>query len=149
MIETLKLIHVLAAIIWVGGSIMAQLFALRLTAAAPAHRLGFARDLRFAASRIFVPSAIVLLGAGIWMVADSPGFAFGDPFVVIGLVAVGGSLATAIGYLIPNIGRAIELMTSGRGPEAGAVIRKVALAARAVIVILLVAVWAMVVKPGG
>jgi hypothetical protein len=29
------------------------------------------------------------------------------------------------------------------------VIRKVALAARAVIVVLLVAVWAMVVKPGG
>lgn len=149
MFETLKLIHVLAAIVWVGGSIMAQFFALRLATAEPAHRLGFAHDLRFAASRIFVPAAIVLLAAGIWMVADSPGFALGDPFVVIGLVAVGVSLATAIGYLIPNIGRAIELMTSGRGPEAGAAIRKVARAARAVIAVLLVAVWAMVLKPGG
>ena len=144
---TLRLIHILAAIVWVGGSIMAQFYARRLAAADPAHRLGFARDLRFVAAKVFVPSAFVVLGAGVWMVIDAPGFDFEDTFVVIGLSAVGVSLATALLYLIPGVGKAIGLMTSGRGPEAGVVIRRVNLAARAVIVVLLIAVWAMVVKP--
>lgn len=147
MFEAYKLIHVLAALIWVGGSIMAQFFAARLSSAEPAHRLGFARDLRFASTRIFVPSAIVVFLAGSLMIEEGLGFEYADPFVVIGLITVAVSLATALGFLIPATSRAIKLMTSGQGPAAGALIRKIAWTARFVILLMLIAVWAMVVKP--
>jgi uncharacterized membrane protein len=149
MFETYKFIHVLAALIWVGGSIMAQFFAARLSSADPAHRLGFAHDLRFASTRILVPAGIVVLLAGSLMVEANAGFEYEDPFIAIGFLAVIVSLATALAFLIPATGRAIKLMKSGQGPAAGALIRKVALTARFVIVVMLVAVWAMVVKPGG
>ena len=149
MVDTYRFIHVLAAIIWVGGSIMAQFFAARLSTAEPSHRLGFARDLRFASTRVLVPAGVVVFLAGSLMVEEDVGFEYSDPFIAIGLTAVVVSLAVALGYLIPRTSRAIRLMTSGQGPEAGAVIRRVAWTARFVILVMLVAVWAMVVKPGG
>ena len=148
MFETYKYLHVLAAAIWVGGSIMAQFFAARLSSAEPPHRLGFARDLRFASTRVLVPAGVVVLLAGSLMIEEGVGFAWDDTFVAIGLIAVAVSLAVALGFLIPSTSKAIRLMTSGQGPAAGALIRKVAWTARFVIVVMLVAVWAMVVKPG-
>ena len=146
MFETYKFLHVLAAIVWVGGSIMAQFYAARLASAEPPHRLGFARDLRFASTRVLVPSGFVVLLAGSLMIGEGVGD-WDDTFVVIGLTAVGVSLATALGFLVPATSRAIRLMTSGQGPAAGALIRKVTWTARFVILVMLVAVWAMVVKP--
>lgn len=134
---------------WVGGSIASQFFAIRLKTAEPAHRLGFARDLRFTGLWLFSPAAIVLLAAGVWMVLEYDQFAFEDTWIVIGIGAVAIGLGTAIGYLLPNVKKAIDLMTSGRGPEAGAIIARVSIAARLLIVVFLIAVWAMVVQPGG
>jgi len=82
------------------------------------------------------------------MIEENAGFAWDDTFVAIGLIAVAVSLGTAIGFLVPANSRAIRLMTSGQGPAAGALIRKVTWVARFVIAVMLVAVWAMVVKPG-
>ncbi|HSM01509.1 MAG TPA: DUF2269 family protein [Acidimicrobiia bacterium] len=147
MFETYKFIHVLAAIVWVGGSIMAQFFAARLSSAEPPHRLGFARDLRFASTRVLVPSGIIVFFAGSLMIEEGVGFEYADTFVAIGLLAVFVSLGIAIGFLIPATKRAINLMTSGQGPAAGVLIKKVTWTARFVILVMLVAVWAMVVKP--
>lgn len=147
MVETYKYIHVLAALIWVGGSIMAQFFAARLSSASPAHRLGFARDLKFASTRVLVPSGVVVFLAGSLIIEQGAGFEYEDPFVLIGLLAVFISLGIALGFLIPATSRAIRLMTTGQGPAAGALIRKIAWTARFVILVMLVAVWAMVVKP--
>jgi len=146
MFETYKFVHVLAAIVWVGGSIMAQFYAARLARAEPPHRLGFARDLRFASTRVLIPAGVVVLLAGSLMIGEGVGN-WDDTFVVIGLTAVAVSLTTALGFLVPATSRAIHLMTSGQGPAAGAVIRKVSWTARVLIGVMVVAEWAMVVKP--
>jgi uncharacterized membrane protein len=145
LFEWLKWIHVLAAIVWLGGALITQLYVLRLKTAEPAHRLGFARDLLFAGQWVYVPAATVSLVFGVWMVLDRSAFTFEQTWIIIGLAAAAG---IATGFIIPQTRRAIAFMEAGQGPQAGATIKKVGIAARLGTVILLVVLWDMVFKPG-
>ena len=148
LFDTLRLIHVLAAIVWLGGALITQLYVVRLKSAEPAHRLGFARDLAFVGERVYAPAAIVALVAGVWMVVDRDAFEFSQAWLLIGLVGLVVTVAMAVGFMIPQTKKAIGLIESGNGPAAGGVIKKVGAASRLATLILLVVVWAMVFKPG-
>lgn len=146
MFETLKLIHVVAAIVWVGGGILQTIYVIRARRADLGHRLGLARDMAFLGQKVFGPASAVALLFGIWMVAERPAFAFGDAWIIIGLVALTISMGIGGAYFSPKIKALIARLESGdtSDPLLG-IITKVAVVDQ---VILLVAVWAMVVKPG-
>lgn len=146
--EGYKFVHVLAAIVWVGGAIAAQIMALRLKHAEPAHRLGFARDMRFVAQFMFLPAALIGYLTGELMIAEVAAFDHEQAWISIGTIGFGVSFLIAAAFLVPQIRKAVRLMEGGQGPAAGAVIGRVSVVARIVIVILLVVVWAMVTKPG-
>ncbi len=148
LFEWLKWIHVLAAIVWLGGALITQLYVLRLKNAEPAHRLGFARDLVFAGQRIYAPAAAVALTAGVWMVLDRPAYAFEQTWIVIGIAGLLIAAGIATGYIVPQTKKAIGFMESGQGPQAGAVIKKVGISARLGTLVLLVVLWDMIFKPG-
>lgn len=147
-LEFYKFVHVLAAIVWVGGATLAQLFAVRMAKADPAHRLGFARDMRFVSQWIFLPSALVAFVFGSLMVERSAAFDYEQAWIAIGLLGLFTAFVAAAAFLVPQIRKAIALMEAGRGPAAGAVIRRVSIVGRLVVVVLFVVVWAMVTKPG-
>ncbi|MBI5158203.1 MAG: DUF2269 family protein [Acidimicrobiia bacterium] len=147
-VELYTLIHVLAAIIWVGGAATSQVVALRLKKADPGHRLGFAKDMRFVAQWLFIPSAVVAFVFGSLLVEETPAFGYDQTWLVIGNTGLLVALLIAAGYLVPHIRKAIRLMESGQGEAAGATMRRVTVGARLVVLILIVIVWAMVAKPG-
>ena len=146
--ELFKFIHVVAAIVWLGGAIASQLVALRLKNAEPAHRLGYARTMRFVSTWIFLPAALIGYTMGELMIEEAPAFNHEQAWITIGTIGLFVSFLTAATFMVPQIRKAVRLMEAGKGPEAGAVIRRVAIAARFVILIFLVVVWAMVTKPG-
>lgn len=147
-VEAFKFVHVLAAITWVGGSIAAQLLALRLKSAEPGHRLGFARDMRFVSQWIFLPAALVTFLTGSLMIEETTAYDYEQAWVAIGNDGLFIAFLVAAAFLVPQTRKAVRLMEAGRGPEAGAVIGRVSWVARVLIVILSVVVWAMVTKPG-
>lgn len=147
--EFAKFLHVLAAVVWVGGAFLIVATGFRMGSADPAHRIGFARDAVFLGRWVFLPAILVALGAGIWMVIDAdPAFTFSQGWITVGLSALVVSGGIGTGFIIPQTRAAIGLAESGDGPGAAAVMRRVAIAGRINLAVLLVAVWTMVVKPG-
>jgi uncharacterized membrane protein len=145
--EVLRLIHILSAVVWVGGAITMRLVARWIPTADPAHRLGFARDQGHLIRAVFTPAALIL-ATGIWMVVDSPMFGFGQIWILIGLVTVVGSMGIAHGYTLPRAARAIRLAEEGKGPEAGMVMQRLSPIINTVVALLALSVVAMIVKPG-
>ncbi len=147
-VEIFKLVHVLAAMVWVGGAITAQVMALRLANAAPGHRLGFARDMRFLSQWIFLPAALTAYVFGELQLSEIPAFDREQTWITIGTIGFLVSFLTAAAFMVPQIRKAVRLMEQGAGPAAGAVIKRVSVVARVIVLILIVVVWAMVTKPG-
>lgn len=146
--EILLFLHVVAAMAWVGGGVLAGALAGRMKTADPVHRLGYARMMEKVATFLFMPAALVVLGAGVWLVVEVDAFEFEQAWISIGFAAV--LLAGAMGPLFfkPTIARGIAAMEAGDGPAAGALMRRLGVGSKVALLIEFVAVWAMTVKPG-
>ena len=146
-----KSVHVLAAVIWVGGAAVIQLFALRALATNDGKRQAeFAKDAEMIGMRTFTPASIVLFLAAIGMMENAH-WPWGQNWTVLGLVAWGLSFVIGAGFLGPESGRLAKLIAS-EGPDSPAVtarIRRILMVSRAELVVLLVVIWNMVVKPVG
>ena len=148
--ELLKTIHVLFAVIWVGGAATTQVLATRLSRAnEPGRMAAFAKDIEFVGTRVFMPASLIVLAAGIWMVADS-GWNFTDLWIVFGLIGIAFSATVGAAFLGPESGRIGRLIET-KGPEDAEVtarLNRIFLVSRVELVILLLIVVNMVVKPG-
>ena len=84
--ELWLLLHILAAMVWVGGAAAIQVFGiLSKRAADPAKSGFFAQNVSFTVNRVFLPAALVVLAAGIGLV-ESGNWDWGEPFVLWGLI---------------------------------------------------------------
>lgn len=148
--ELLKTIHVFFAVIWVGGAATTQVLATRLARAnEPARLAAFAKDIEFVGKRIFTPSSLLVLAAGIWMVVIT-GINFTDLWIIFGLVGIAFSATIGATFLGPESGR-IGRLIEARGPEDSEVtgrIKRIFVVSRVELVVLLLIVINMVVKPG-
>ena len=145
--ETYKLIHVLAAIVWVGGGTLTLVFTWRALAADRDHRLGFARDVEVLSNRVFAPASIVALLFGILMVLDIDAFDFSQAWILIGLIGLAVSVVLGMGYFGPQSKRLVAEIESN-DPKAEGRLGLIAKVSVLDMAILYVVVWAMVAKPG-
>ncbi len=147
--EIALLVHVLAAIVWVGGAIAVQVLAIRTIGRNEALEVArFAGDAEFVGMRVFMPASLVVLLAGSWMVYDGP-WLLSDPWLGIGLGLFPLSFVTGAGFLGPESGR-ISARTAEHGPEDADVqrrIRRVLLVSRIELIWLVAIVALMVLKP--
>lgn len=145
--EIYKFLHIAAAIIWIGGGVFGLILTFRAETAHPAHALGIARDMEYVSIRVFNPAAIVTLVFGILMVVDQDAIGFEQTWIAIGIGAIAASAILGMGYLGPRSKKIVALLESGDAGFAQSLksVRNVSLIDLA---ILLVAVWAMVAKPG-
>ena len=146
LFEALKFVHVFSAIIWMGGSIIGIVIMLRVRKADPAHRLGFYRDMAFIGERVVGPASLLVLIFGLWMVFERPAFAFGDTWVLIGLIGIAISGAVGGAYLGPKVKTIAEKLE--KGENADSLIATITRVVLIDLVLLLVVVWAMIAKPG-
>jgi uncharacterized membrane protein len=149
--ETLKYVHILAAIVWVGTGLYFQYQATRLNRIGDAERMAaFTKDIEFTGKSLMLPASILVLVMGIAMVLYAPFLEFEDAWIAIGLL---GSIATAvtgsvvIGPTAGKVGRMIEEQGPGT-PEVQAATKKIFTVSRVDQVVLLVVIAVMVYKPG-
>jgi uncharacterized membrane protein len=147
MYDFLKFLHVLAAVVWVGGGLALNFLGTRLVAAGTSAEIsGFARQLDWVGTRVFMPSSLVLLIAGIIMTIDA--WSFEELWIVIG---IGGFLYSFINgaFFVGPLSRRTGQLLSERddAPEVSANIQRLFFLGRIELAILVVVVWAMTMKP--
>jgi uncharacterized membrane protein len=149
---SLKFVHVLSAVVWVGGACTLQTFAIRISGSGDGARMAtFAKDAEFVGNRIYLPSSVILLVSGIFTIHESSGaWSYDQTWVQIGLAMILVSIAIGAGFLGPEAGRiarAIEQHGAG-SDKARHHIDRIFLVSRFELVLLLLVVFDMVVKPG-
>src|SRR5512133_730823 len=146
-----KSVHVVAAVIWVGGALMIQAFALRILGTRDARRMAeFAKDSEVIGMRVFIPATWLLLLGAIGMMLNLD-LSWGQNWIVFSLIAWALSFVVGAGFLGPESGR-IAAIIEREGPESPAAqarISRILLISRCEVVILLAVVVNMVVKPVG
>lgn len=147
-VEFYKFLHVLFAAIWLGGAVLTAILGLRMKTASPDHRAGFISDMRFVGTWVFLPATVLTYLFGSLQVEEISGYDYDQTWILIATVCVLVVFLGAVGFTIPQVRRAIRRMDAGDGPGAAAIVRRVTLASRAMLVVLLVALWAMIFKPG-
>jgi uncharacterized membrane protein len=145
----LKALHVLLAVTWVGGAIVINILGTRLSKADnPVALAAFAKETEVIGMKVFLPSSILILGLGIWMVAIS-GWSFTDLWVIIGIVGIVATAvtgATVLGPRAKKVGEAIE--ARGMDAEVEKDIVAILAVSRVDLVVLVIVVLDMVLKPG-
>lgn len=146
-----KSLHVVAAVLWVGGAFVIQAYAFRILRSNDARRTAdFAKDTEIVSMRVFMPTTWVLMLAAIGMMLNLD-LTWGQNWVVLGLISWTLSFVVGAGFLGPESGRIAKIVES-EGPESPAAqarIRRILLVSRLELVILLTVVVNMVVKPVG
>ena len=146
-----KSVHVIAAVIWIGGAAMIQALALRIVRTGDGRRQAeFAKDTEIVGMRVFIPSTLILVAAGIAMMFNA-NWPWSQNWIILGLIAFVVSFAVGAGFLGPEGGR-IAAVIERDGPEsaeAKARIRRILTVSRCELVVLLTVIVNMVVKPTG
>jgi uncharacterized membrane protein len=147
--DLIKYVHVLAAIVWVGGAFYAQMLAIQMQRSTdPGDLPKFGRNAEAIGTRAFIPASIVLFIAGAILVAQRWSFtqAWVSAAIALWLVSI---LAGAL-YLGPRSKRIAELFEAEgpNSPGARALLERVFLVSRLELLSFAVIVFLMVVKPG-
>jgi uncharacterized membrane protein len=142
-------LHLLAAMVWIGGAVAIQVFGiLTKRAADPAKSAFFAANVSWTVSRIFLPASIVIFIAGVGLKVQEH-WSWSEPFLVYGVVAWALVSLVAFGYLGQAIGRAgMQLASEGPSPALGLRMRNLVWLSRVLLLALLTIAFMMTVKLG-
>ena len=142
-------VHISAAIVWIGGAVVAQVFGiLAKRSGDPAQGAAFGQVMSFIGPKVFAPAALVVLISGAFLSEDG-NWDWSEPFVWLGIIGWAIVAFTAFAYLTRAMGRVgARMAAEGPSPELGAEVDRLVLLARVLIVVLFAIVFVMVVKPG-
>jgi uncharacterized membrane protein len=147
----LHLLHVLPAVIWVGGGVTLSVIAIRARRSAdPLVLRDFAGLLSYVGMRVFTPAVVIVLVSGVWLVAQSSEWSFTQLWVLLALGAL--VVAFLIGAIfLSRSALTLERVATGTQdslPAADAALRRWLVGYGVVLVVLLFALWDMVFQPG-
>jgi uncharacterized membrane protein len=147
--EFFLFLHISMAVIWVGGGFFLQILALRVVGTRDDARMAaFAGDAEVLGTRVFAPSSVLLLLAGVGLVLNAD-WRWSEPFIGVGLVVWVISFIAGIAYLGPSSGRIkAEISANNMSPRAKQLIRNTLRYSRIELVLLWIVVFMMVVKLG-
>lgn len=146
----LHLGHVAGAIAWLGGGV--TLFVLGLRARSsddPMAIAEFGRLLAYVGPRVLVPGVLAVVVFGILMVLTGDAWDFSQTWILIGLGLFAAAFLIGVGYLSRLGIRLGRVEQESTGPiEQRALVARWLAGYGVVLVVLAVAVWDMVAKPG-
>lgn len=140
--------HVLGAVVWLGGGVMVGVLGIR--ARKTGQELTLLQQMEWVGPRVGGPAQLTMIVTGIWMVARSPAWNFGQAFVVTG-IAVWVALGIIGGSVHPANFKAIRRAVDAGGEGSPLISALAARTWRATwieVALLLFVVWAMVGKFG-
>ena len=147
--EFLLTIHILAAIVWLGGAWMLLILGLTLRNAEAQRRADFTRMTEKVPSIVFAVSSIVLIIAGSLLV-DEAGYDFSDTWVTLGYIGWFISFLFGVGFYGPE-GKRRDRVIEERGIQDPAVVKslnRVLTVAAVDSIIITLVVIDMTTKPG-
>jgi uncharacterized membrane protein len=142
-------IHVLAAIVWLGGGAATTLLAWRAQRAKDnAQLLQIAKQAEWLSFRVFVPASLVVVAMG-FVLMHKGDWGYGHFWTLFGLIAWGVSFAVGAAFLGPEAGRLSKLIeTKGpEDPDVFARVNRIISVARTDVVLVLLIAADMVAKP--
>jgi len=149
MYELIKYVHVVCAIIWVGGAFFAQLLAVRASRSTdPTDLPKLGANLAYLGGRVFLPASILLFVAGVILVTQK--WAFSSVWVSVSMLLWLFSALIGALYLGPRSGK-VGALFAAEGPasvEARSLLGRIFLVSRIELVSFAVIVFMMVAKPG-
>jgi uncharacterized membrane protein len=142
-------IHILFVVIWIGGGALLTVLGIMAQRTQDGEQLWqIARQAAFAGERIFAPSALIVVAAGVGMVLNI-GYGFDHFWLLFGLLGFLTTFVLGIAVLSPMAKRA-NAMIEEKGPnhpDVQAYGGKILLIARADVAMLLLVIVDMVAKP--
>jgi uncharacterized membrane protein len=149
--ELLLLLHIIAAIVWVGAATTYFALELRTDLDGDVEREGsHTDDADWLAARLFIPASIGTLIFGVFAAIEGD-WNFGSLWIIVGLTGFGVSFATGIGYFEPEtkkLAAAIE-RDGATHPEVRRRMANLKTVGRIELAVLYVVVASMVTKPTG
>lgn len=149
--HTLKFVHILAAVIWVGGGVFVQIYGTKLRRENDPARLGrFAKDVEFIGTRVFAPASGIVIVFGALLVFYTPFIYWSETWIVIGLVGAAATFVTGMFFIGPESGRLAKAAeTEGlESPAVQASIKRIFKISRIDQLVLFLVILDMVFKPG-
>jgi uncharacterized membrane protein len=147
--EWLLFLHVVAAMVWVGGtaltSVLATIVARRQDRRAVEQ---FVSNLSTVGPLVMAPATLGVVGFGIWLVLDSDAWDFGQTWVWLALVLFAGAFVVGAAFQSRSAIAARRAADAGDDAEASRQLARWAWGSRAILILLVVAAWDMVFKPG-
>ena len=147
--ELLLFVHVLGAAAWVGAVIFYVLTSeLALRAGDRGMVLKLIEYDDKIAPLLYIPASLLVLAAGIGLTIDGP-WSFGDGWIVVGLVILFGTFVLGVAFMIPTAKKVKGAVDStGLDSDAvGALLGRFRFLSWLDLALLVVAVFAMTVKP--
>lgn len=147
--EWLLLVHVLTAVVWLGGGVVLVLIGHRTLRRGDASSItGYIADSELAGGLFGISSALVL-ASGVWLVIEVNAWEFDQPWILVSLVITAILFVIGAAYHAPRVKRRLALAKS-KGGAAPEVVTNVSNWLRLSVVELLVmacVVWLMIDKP--
>jgi uncharacterized membrane protein len=152
MYEFLLTIHVLAAVIWVGGSVVMHILGRRVLKRGDGQEIhDFSMEINKVALALYAPLSLILLVAGIVLVNQTQSAAeFSDLWIGLAFVGWAISFVLGIGYYGPH-DKKLQRIVADKGPtDPGVVqnVRQTLMVNQFEVLILMLIVVDMTVKPG-
>jgi uncharacterized membrane protein len=147
--ELLLTVHILAAMVWLGGSVMLLVLGYSLKGAEVQRRIDFTRAAEKISSILFAVASIFVILAGSWLV-DEAGYGYSDTWIVLGYAGWFLSFLLGVGFYGQE-GKRREKALESDGIEAPAVtasINRVLTVATVDTLIITLVVLDMTTKPG-
>jgi uncharacterized membrane protein len=149
LVEVLKFLHVLFAVLWVGGGFLLQLLLFRAKRVGPDELASLTSAAEWTSQRFFMPASFAVLGFGVWLVIAG-GYDWGDMWITLGIVGYLLSALNGMAILGPT-SKKMKGLIEQRGPNDPVVThmsRRLDLAGRFDLVVLIAVIFVMVTKPG-
>ena len=147
--DWLLFLHVLAAMVWVGGGVMLAALAARVLRDPDPAAVGrFTGSLRVLGPLVLAPATVAVLGLGIGLVLDTPAWDFGQLWVLLGLGLFAGAFAIGAVWQSRTALAATRAAERADDAEARRQLRRWSWGYLVVVLMLVAAAWDMTTKPG-
>ena len=145
----LLFLHVLAAMVWVGGGIMLAVLAARVLGDPDPSAVGrFTGSLRVLGPLVLAPATVAVLGLGIGLVVDTEAWDFGQLWVQLGLGLFAAAFLVGAAWQSRSALAATRAAAHEDDSEVRRQLRRWLAGYWLIVTLLVVAVWDMTTKPG-
>jgi uncharacterized membrane protein len=147
--DWLLFLHVVAAMIWVGGGVMLAVIAVRVLRDSDPGAVGrFTGSLRVLGPLVLAPATVSVLGLGIGLVVDNDAWDFGQLWVQLGLGLFGAAFLIGAAWQSRTALAATRAAERRDDAEARRQLRRWSGGYGVIVLLLLMAAWDMTTKPG-